>query len=120
MRFLADENFPSASVNRLRESGHDVAFVVEDSPGMEDAGVMARAAEERRVLLTFDRDYGELIYRFELPSPAGIVYFRLTSAAPEEPAERLLRLLDARGFTLEGKFTVMERERARQTPLPRA
>jgi len=45
------------------------------------------------VILTFDRDYGELIYRHRLPVPPGVVYFRYDPLSPEEPAEHLLTLL---------------------------
>jgi predicted nuclease of predicted toxin-antitoxin system len=66
MRFLANENFPLQSVRILRQADLEVASVTEDSPGIEDAEVLARAADEQRVILTFDRDYGELIYRLRL------------------------------------------------------
>lgn len=118
MKFLADENFPSASANRLREAGHDVVTVAEGAPGSEDAGILAWAAREERVVLTFDRDYGDLIFRQRLPTPPGVVYLRLPFSTPEEPAERLLRLLAVSDLSVEGMFTVVERERARQRPLP--
>ncbi|MBE9093543.1 DUF5615 family PIN-like protein [Tychonema sp. LEGE 07203] len=60
MRFLVNENFPLQSVRLLRQADLEVASV-EDSPGIEDSEVLARAADEQRVILTFDRDYGELI-----------------------------------------------------------
>ncbi len=118
MRFLANENFPLTSVNRLRELGYDIASVIEDSRGATDAEVLARAATEERIILTFDRDYGELIYRLRLPSPRGVVYFRYVPLTPEEPAQNLLHLLNLEGVSLEGMFTVLERTQVRQRPLP--
>ncbi len=118
MRFLANENFPRTSVNRLRELGYDIASVIEDSPGVPDFEVLERAADEERIILTFDRDYGELIYRLGMPSPAGVVYFRYVPLTPEEPAKDLLRLLNLEGVSLEGRFTVVERTQMRQRPLP--
>jgi len=44
MRFLANENFPLRSVHRLREAGHDIEAVIEDSPGVKDREVLARLA----------------------------------------------------------------------------
>ncbi|MHC5674837.1 DUF5615 family PIN-like protein [Nostoc sp.] len=76
MRFLANENFPLPSVRLLRQAGYDVASVTEDSPGIEDTEVLTRAANDQWVILTFDRDYGELIYRLKLPSPMGVIYLR--------------------------------------------
>jgi len=118
MRFLANENFPAASVRRLRKAGHDIAAVIEDSPGAKDVAVLARAAREERIILTFDRDYGELIYRRRALAPMGVVYFRFDPLTPEEPAERLLRLLTVSVLLLESKFTVVERGQVRQRPLP--
>src|SRR4051812_22896459 len=89
MRFLANEYFPLASVNRLRYAGHDVLFVAEALPGAKDADILARANHEDRIILTFDRDYGELIYRHGLPTPGGVVYLRFDPITPEEPADIL-------------------------------
>jgi predicted nuclease of predicted toxin-antitoxin system len=116
MRFLANENFPLASVVYLREAGHDVAAIVQESPGLRDPEVLERAAVEARIVLTFDRDYGELIYRRRLPVPTGVVYFRYDPLSPEEPAEHLFRLLVI--IDLMNKYTVVERDRIRQRPLP--
>jgi predicted nuclease of predicted toxin-antitoxin system len=118
MRFLANENFPLASVNCLRRVGHDIAATIEDTPGAKDPEVLARAVREGRIILTFDKDYGELIYRLGLPPPAGVVYFRFDPVTPEEPAEHLLRLLIVNDMSLEGRFTVAERGHLRQRPLP--
>ncbi|MCC5656038.1 DUF5615 family PIN-like protein [Nostoc sp. XA010] len=118
MRFLANENFPLPSVRLLRQAGYDVASVTEDSPGIEDTEVLTRGANEQRVILTFDRDYGELIYRLRLPSPTGVIYLRFRPHTPEEPATLLLNLLEIEGLQFEERFTVLERDQIRQRPLP--
>jgi predicted nuclease of predicted toxin-antitoxin system len=69
MRFLADENFPLDSVRLLRSRGHDALAAAESLSGSRDEQILALAARDGRVLLTFDRDYGELIYRRGLPVP---------------------------------------------------
>ena len=117
MRSLANENFPLPSI-RLLQANYDVASVIEDSPGIEDAEVLARAADEQRVILTFDRDYGELIYRLRLRSPRGVIYLRFRPRSPEEPALLLLKLLQTEELQFEHRFTVMERDQIRQRPLP--
>lgn len=123
MYFLADENYPLDAVRRLREAGHDVAAIVRDSSGASDEEILERAAREGRVILTFDRDYGRLLYE-ESPQeslvPVGIVYFRFDPSPPEEPADYLLALLEQPGFSVAGKLTVVERDRVRQRPLPEA
>lgn len=63
MRFLTNENFPFPSIRMLRIAGHDVASVAEDSPGIADSVVLARAGRERRILLTLDSDYEDLVFR---------------------------------------------------------
>jgi len=119
MQFLANENVPLASIRRLRAAGHDVASIIEDSPGAKDEAVLSQSCAERRIILTFDRDYGELIYRRRLRTPAGVAYFRFAPTTPEEPAERFIELLKVGHITLEGQFTVIGRGWIRQRPLPR-
>lgn len=67
MRLLANENIPLASVATLRRAAHDVVSVMERSPGFPDEEVLRLAHSEARIILTFDRDYGELVYRHRLP-----------------------------------------------------
>lgn len=117
MQFLANENFPRASIHRLRTIGHDVVSVLECATGAKDRQVLVKATSEKRVILTFDRDYGEMIYRLKLPAPAGIVYFRFNPMSPEEPADQLIELLTVGDVSLSGMFSVIERGRLRQRPL---
>jgi predicted nuclease of predicted toxin-antitoxin system len=60
MRLLADENFPSAGVEALNAAGADIVSVRSAAPGLSDSEVLAWAVREQRVLLTFDKDFGEL------------------------------------------------------------
>ncbi|MBI2392261.1 MAG: DUF5615 family PIN-like protein [Deltaproteobacteria bacterium] len=60
MRLLANENFPRQAVEALRAAGHDVAWVVEGTPSVEDRSVLQQAVAEERVLVTLDKDFGEL------------------------------------------------------------
>jgi len=117
MNFLANENFPLMSIRLLRNTGHNVVSVAEETPGAKDETVLKRAHAENRIILTFDRDYGELIYRYKLFAPDGIVYFRFDPSTPEEPAKILLNILDKDKILISGKFTVIERNRLRQRTL---
>jgi predicted nuclease of predicted toxin-antitoxin system len=118
MQFLANENFPLTSIRLLREARHSVAAIVEDSPGISDQEVLVRAAHEQLTIITFDRDYGELIYRRKAPCPAGVIYLRFDPITPDEPANLLLRLLSQSDLAFERKFTVVERQQVRQRWLP--
>jgi predicted nuclease of predicted toxin-antitoxin system len=67
MRFLANENFPGAAVTALVASGHDIVWVRTANPGATDRQVLNWAAREERILLTFDKDFGELAKTMALP-----------------------------------------------------
>lgn len=119
MNFLANENFPLCSVRLLRNAGHDVISVIETTPGAKDRQVLNLANNENCIILTFDRDYGELIYRHKSICTTGVVYFRFDPSTPEEPAKILLNLIDKGKVPILEKFTVVERSRVRQRTLIR-
>lgn len=118
MRFLADGNFPLSSIRLLTTAEHDIVSVALESPGVPDEVVLDRAIREGRILLTFDRDYGSLLYERGSQPLRGIVYFRFTPSSSEEPAEYLLGLLERLESLLPGTLTVAERDCVRQRPLP--
>lgn len=117
IRVLADENVPLPSIRLLREAGLDIEAVAEFAAGTADAQVLAYAKEQGQIVVTFDRDFGELSYRRGAPVPAGVVYLRVTARGPEDAGRVLLDLLKLEGVVLTGHFTVVERERIRQRPL---
>ena len=107
MRFLAHENFPGDAVAALRADGHDVTWVRTAGPGANDEDVLAWAVREARVLLTFDKDFGELAWRVGLPATSGIVLYRL----PMPPASGIGAALAApinERSDWAGHFTVIE------------
>lgn len=119
IRFLADENFPGNSVRLLQERGVDLTQLSAAQQGSPDEVVIDLAAAQQRTILTFDRDFGDLIYRARYPPPsAGIVYFRAKVFSPTEPAIWLLRLLESEP-TFAGYFTTLTPELTRQRPFPR-
>ena len=117
MRILADENFPGDAVFALRERGHDVFWVRTDAPGISDREVLARAQAEDRIVITFDKDFGELAFRFGLPATSGVVLFRLAAPSPASIARLATAALEAR-TDWAGHFSVIEESRIRMTPLP--
>ena len=118
MKLLANENFPLLSVKYLRGNGYDIISISEDSPGIIDQQVLERAVEEQRIILTFDRDYGELVYRLRHIPPPGVVYLRFIPETPLEPGEYVEGLIQSKEIALQDKFTVVERSKVRQRPLP--
>jgi predicted nuclease of predicted toxin-antitoxin system len=76
-RFLIDESADARVAPYLRGRGHDVALVATDyGPALEDAEVLAISVRDGRILITFDRDFGELVYSQGQPH-GGVLYFRL-------------------------------------------
>jgi predicted nuclease of predicted toxin-antitoxin system len=116
MKFLADENFPGDAVRFLRGAGHDVAWVAADGPSSSDRAVLARAFEEARVLLTFDKDFGELAWKHHLPARCGVILFRCAMPAPEAVGSALAAMVAQRD-DWPGHFSVIEDGRVRMRPL---
>ncbi len=116
MRFLANENFPKAAVDRLVSEGHDVEWVRETAPGATDRDVIARAEREQRILLTFDKDFGTLAFATGLPLTCGIVLFRMPMPSPDSVGEALAaRLAEREDWA--GHFSVIEPNRIRMRAL---
>ena len=105
--FLANENISKASVEILRMHGHDVRWVAEDFPSIRDETVLELAAIDGRIIITFDRDYGELIFERKHIPPKGVVYLRLTEFTPESPAALILRYLSVSETIFDGYFNVV-------------
>lgn len=119
MRFLADENIPPGAVRRLRELGHDVLSAKESLRGSGDGAILARAVSERRVLVTFDKDFGELAFRARLPAGCGVVLFRFTPRGRDQDVAKVVETLHGRDDWGGGFWTVTDR-RLRRRPLPEA
>ena len=116
MRFLADENFPQSAVAALRSLGHDVAWVRADAPGTPDRDVLQWAFGEDRILLTFDKDFGELARGPGLPASGGIVLFRVPTPRGKEPGRQLAALIASRKDWC-GHFSIVEPGRVRMRTL---
>jgi uncharacterized protein with PIN domain len=116
MRFLLDQNAEARIAAFLRAQGHDVTRVGQDyPPGLPDDEILAIARQEQRILITNDRDFGELVFRHKL-SHAGVLYFRLpldTDASVK--LKRLEELLVTQQAEL-GRFIVITPHAIRVRP----
>ena len=117
MRFLANENFPGDAVVALRAVGHDVVWVRTAAPGSKDPDILAWAEREARILLTFDKDFGELAWRHGLPASCGIVLFRLPMPSPGSVGSALAARITERA-DWPGHFSVVEPGRVRMRSFP--
>jgi len=116
MRFLANENIPLDAVSALREKGNDVLWVRTDAPGMCDEDILSRAVTEERILITFDKDFGELAFRSRLPAKCGIILFRIFAQSSVSVAKIITTVIESRN-DWAGNFSVVEEERIRMRPL---
>jgi Uncharacterized protein conserved in bacteria len=115
--FLANENISRTTVDLLRENGHNVIWVAESFPSIKDTTIISFARLENGIIITFDADYGELIYGKKLKPPFGIVYLRLNSADPAEPARLILRYLSLSPDIFDRRFSVITEKSIRYKQL---
>ena len=114
MQFLANENFPFPSLLLLREAGLEIISISESFPGIPDPEVIEKALAYKAIILTFDKDYGELIFKYQRQKPPSVVFFRFKGEHPKAAGEILLELLESKEFLFEDYFTVVERDSIRQ------
>jgi len=116
MRFLANENIPYEAILTLRDKGHDVLWIRVEAPGSSDADVLKRAIVEERILVTFDKDFGELAFRSRLPAQCGIILLRIPERSPAYIAKIIAAAIESR-TDWEGHFSVIEEQRIRMKKL---
>ena len=117
MKFLADESCAGPVTQALREAGHDVVAIAEVARGAADGAVMARALAERRILITEDSDFGELLYA-RGHSSAGVILVRFPNRVRLAKPTSVLEAVDRLGPRLSDCFTVVEPGRARVASRP--
>jgi predicted nuclease of predicted toxin-antitoxin system len=119
IRLLADENISLDAVHVLREAGYEIIAVAEENRSAQDVDVLRMACESNRVLVTFDRDFGELIYRDLAPIPPGVIYLRIADHSPGAVASILLAFLGDPAVVVVGRFSVLTTDTVRQRSLAR-
>ena len=108
MRFLVDESSGRALANLLKSAGYDVLFSRDVLPAADDEKLLEFAEAEKRVLISDDRDFGELILRFNKPA-GGVIFLRTLTTDPEKRFEMMKNILDK----AEGMFIVVREGRIR-------
>ena len=116
MRWLADECVAAPLVAFLRTGGHDVLYVAEVAAGLNDSDVIALALREKRLLLTEDKDFGDLVFRRERAIP-GVVLMRVRPEYSALKAVRLAAAIERYGERLFGRYMVIEEGRFRSRRL---
>jgi predicted nuclease of predicted toxin-antitoxin system len=116
VKFLADECCDHGLVEALRQSGYDVLYVLESKPGATDDDVLALALDERRIIITEDKDFGELVYRLKKPA-YGIILIRIGVKNRSLKWPRMKKLLEAYPERCTGRFVVIDENKVRFRPL---
>lgn len=112
MRLLADESCDFSVVRALRTAGHDVLAVAELSPGSDDALILDLALREQRVLLTEDKDFGQLVFANVQPS-GGVIFIRYPANARKTLPKVVVNLIAEAEAQLTGSFVVLSPGRVR-------
>lgn len=112
IKFLADESCDFTVVRSLRAAGYDVLTVAELSPSLPDLQVLKLAINEKRILLTEDKDFGEWIF-FQGKAMSGVLLIRYPSKIRSKLGEAMKILVAKYGSDLVKSFTVLEPGRAR-------
>jgi predicted nuclease of predicted toxin-antitoxin system len=114
VKLLANENFPEAGVLLLRNLGYDIISIGTDYPGVTDEYVMGIAETQQRIILTFDKDYGELIYKHNYKPSKGIIFLRLDKFEPDEPGVIVNKLFQEHRIETDSRLTVFDGIMVRQ------
>lgn len=114
---LLDENMPRSVGRALADAGHDVAFAADSEPAAEDRQVLALALAQQRILVTFDADFGDLVYQQGFAAPPAIVYLRMH---PIDTAAATEMVLQALAEPPLDQFVVCTRRGRRRRPLPKS
>jgi len=117
MNLLADESCAGPVIRALLEAGHDVVAIAEVAKGATDEQVLERALNEKRVLITEDRDFGELVYA-RGRSSAGVILVRFHSRARRSKPATVVEAVARLGSRLRDAFTVVEPGRVRISGRP--
>lgn len=118
MRILADESVDAPVIEQLRQDGHDVEEVAEHHKKRQDSGVLALAVGQHELLLTADRDFGDLIVRDASQAPAeGVVLYRLRHIPVEDKVRQIADVFALHAAELPGRFTVVDHRGIRSRQL---
>ena len=112
MRFLVDECTGPAVASWLRDRNHDVFSVFDEARGMDDDGVISKALDENRILITNDKGFGDKVYR-DGRLHKGVILLRLEDERPASQIRVLSRLLENYSSRIPDSFLVVTERQVR-------
>jgi predicted nuclease of predicted toxin-antitoxin system len=107
VNLLADESIDRQIVELLRENGHSVIYIAELAPSISDDDVFDRANAAASILLTADKDFGELVFRDNRLISDGVVLIRLAGLSSTKKAAMVLDVISKYAYRLNGRFSVV-------------
>ena len=107
MKLLADEGVDSPIVLLLRKKGYDIRYIAEFAKGFPDEKVLGIAAAEKRILLTTDKDFGELVFRLQ-QTHSGVILLRLAGINSIEKALIVENAIKMHQLEIMDSFTVIQ------------
>jgi predicted nuclease of predicted toxin-antitoxin system len=111
-KFLADESVDYLIVTHLREGGYEVEAIVEINPSISDEEILEMANNLKAILITEDKDFGELTYRLRKPNQ-GIILIRLSGMEAEEKVGKVRQVFENYLAELRNRFTVISKNKVR-------
>ena len=115
MKFLADENVEKPIVDWLSEKEHEVSYIAEMAPSVTDKRVIEMARESSMVLLTNDKDFGELVYR-QGKVPSGVLLIRARNQTSRHKIKLIKQVLEKAEEKLRNNFVVVNESGIRIRP----
>jgi predicted nuclease of predicted toxin-antitoxin system len=115
MHFVADESVDGNVIRALRAAGYTVLAIADEMPSTKDPDVLAFAVSRNEVLLTEDKDFGELVH-YRRQQHTGVILLRMNEISPADRVARTLMVLSVHEAKLKDAFTVISTKRVRIRP----
>jgi len=112
IKFLADVNIEKTIVNEIRNCGYDILWVADYDCQMSDEALLKLANDEDRILITNDKDFGELIF-YQNKISSGVILFRIPGHNVERKRKSLQKLLEKYRDKIPGSFVVVSGKKIR-------
>jgi predicted nuclease of predicted toxin-antitoxin system len=117
VKFLADESVDYPIVQSLRDQQYHVDYIAELSPGISDEQVLDQAEQNKAILITADKDFGDITFRLGRVS-SGILLYRLSGLNNQEKAKMILKIIQNYSKDLFDSFTVITPDQIRINKIP--
>lgn len=114
IKLLANENIPLKSVEYLRKKGFNVKYAGTDLKSYSDQVIINLSNKQGRLIITFDKDYGKLIFKKGLKPSSGVIILRIESYTPDEPGKMVAMLLEKQEIRFKNFLTVYDGKFIRQ------